>query len=179
MAVVKNDAGEGVIDAVVDVVAQFAVAHGLADDLGDGGAGGGAEETARFGENLHVLGKQPVQFAVDDLGQFAERLDGGVVGRGKTAADVQQVHLGVTAVARFLVDVGGQVDGLDVIVKIRRLAADVEADAFHGQARPVRLQNHVHRFAGRRAEFGGQLHHRAGVRPLSAAAPARPAARIF
>ena len=97
------------------------------------------------------------------LGQFAERLHGVVVGRGESAADVEQVHLGVAAVPGFLEDVGGQVDGGDVILEVRGLAADVEADALDGQARLVRCQNHIHGFAGRGAEFGGQFDHRAGV----------------
>jgi len=33
LAVIEDNAGEGVIDAVIDVIAEFAVAHGLADDL--------------------------------------------------------------------------------------------------------------------------------------------------
>ena len=55
LAVVEDDAGEGVVDAVVEVVAAFAVAAGLADHLGDGRAGGGHEEPARLGQNLDVL----------------------------------------------------------------------------------------------------------------------------
>ena len=62
----------------------------------------------------------------------------GVVGRGKAAADVEQVHLGVAAVAGLLEDVRGQVDGGDVVLEIRRLAADVEAEALDDQARPCR-----------------------------------------
>ena len=54
-AVVKDDAGVGVIDAIVNVVAAAAVAVGFADDLRDGGAGGGDEEAAGFGEDLDVL----------------------------------------------------------------------------------------------------------------------------
>ena len=170
MAVVKNHAGERVIHAVVDVVAKFPVAHGLADDFGNGGRGGGAEETPRLGENLHAgrFRKQAIQFAVDDLGEFAERLDARIIWRGETAADVQQVHLGVAAILRLLENVRRQRDGLDVIFKIRRLAADMKADALDGQAEFVGFENHVHRLARRRAEFGGQLHHRAGVRHFQA-----------
>src|SRR5664280_3594308 len=56
LAVIKDDAGIGVIDAVVDVIAGFAVAHGLADDLRHRVPRAGHEKTARLGENLDVLG---------------------------------------------------------------------------------------------------------------------------
>jgi hypothetical protein len=84
MAVVENDAGEGVIHAVVDVVAEFAVAHGLADDFRDGGRGGRAEGNGPARRESDVIfGNKPVQLAVDDLGQFAERLDESSYGAGK------------------------------------------------------------------------------------------------
>ena len=85
--------------------------------------------------------EKPVEFAIDDAGQFAERLHRVVVGRRKTAADVEQVHLGVATVLRFLEDIGGEVNGRDVVLEIGRLAADVEADAFHGQPHFVRREN--------------------------------------
>jgi hypothetical protein len=42
---------------------------------------------------------------------------------------------------------------------------------------PVGLEDQVHRLARLRAELGGQLHHRAGVRHLQAQRQARRAAR--
>ena len=162
LAMVKNHAGKSVVNAVVNVVAQFSIAHGLADDFGNSRRRSRAQEPARFGKNLEffrqrriIFWKQPVQFAVDDFRQFTERFDAGVVGRRKTAANIEQVHLVVTAFACFFENIRGQVDGLDVILKIRRLAADVETDALDRQARPIRFQNQIHRLAGRRAELGG------------------------
>src|SRR5438128_1876876 len=49
LAVIEDDAGEGVVNAVVDVVARLAVAVRLADDARDGGGSGGDEEAAGFG----------------------------------------------------------------------------------------------------------------------------------
>ena len=54
LAVVEDDAGEGVVHAVVDVVALLAVAHGLADDLGHQRRGRGHQEAAGLGQDLHV-----------------------------------------------------------------------------------------------------------------------------
>ena len=96
LAMVEDDAAERVVNAVVDVVARSAVAHGLADDAGDAGCGAGDEEPSRLGENLDVGGKQPVNLGVDDAGQFGEWPDVFVVGRGKTAADVEDLDF-VTA----------------------------------------------------------------------------------
>ena len=93
LAVVEDDAGERVIHAVVDVVAAFAVAAGLADHLGHERGGGGHQEPARLGQDLDVLGEQPVEFGVDPPGQRLERLDLLVVGGGKAAADVEQLQL--------------------------------------------------------------------------------------
>ena len=73
--------------------------------------GGGHQEPARLGQDLDVLREEPVELAVDGLGQFAERLDGVVVGRGEAAADVEQVQLGEAARPGLREDVGGQVAG--------------------------------------------------------------------
>ena len=57
LAVVKDHAAIGVIDAVIDVVAKLAVADGLADDLGDGGGGGGHQETPWLSEDFDRFGE--------------------------------------------------------------------------------------------------------------------------
>ena len=131
-------------------------------------AGGGDHEPARLGEDLDVLREQAVEFAVDERRQFAERLDAVVVGGGETAADVEQVHLGVAAVLGFLEEVGGQLERGDVVLEVRGLAADMEAQALDHQPRLVRGEDEVHRFARGGAELGGELHHGAGVGHLDA-----------
>ena len=130
--------------------------------------GRGHEEPARLGEDLDVLREQAVDLAVDDSRQFAERLHAVVIRRGETAADVEQVHLRVAAVFGFLEEVGGEVERGDVVLEVRGLAADVEAQALDDQARLVRGEDEVHGFAGRGAELRGQLDHRAGVGHLEA-----------
>src|SRR6185369_10019723 len=55
LAMIENDAGESVINAVVDEIARLPVTDGLADDASDGGSSRGHEEPARLGENLNVL----------------------------------------------------------------------------------------------------------------------------
>ena len=53
----------------------------------------GDEEAARLGQDLDLLGEEAVEFAVERSRQVLERLDVLVVGRGKAAADVEQVQL--------------------------------------------------------------------------------------
>ena len=151
------------IDAVVDVIARLAVADGLAHDARDGVAGGGDHEAAGLGEDLDVLREETVDLGVDDLREIAEGLHGGVVRRGEAAADVDEIHLLVAAVLRLLEDVGRERERLDVVLEVRGLAADVEADALDGEADAVGLEDHVDGLAGRGAELRGQLDHRAGV----------------
>ena len=55
LAMVENDAAEGVINTVVDVIAAFAVANGFADDACDRSGGGGYEKATRLCENLDLL----------------------------------------------------------------------------------------------------------------------------
>ena len=61
LAMIEDDAREGVVNPVVNVIAGLAVAAGLADDLGDGGGGGSDHEAARFGDEVGVLGKEAVR----------------------------------------------------------------------------------------------------------------------
>src|SRR5208283_3744 len=84
VAMVEDDAGEGVIDAVVDIVTELPIAHGLAEYPGDGEGGGGDHEPARLGEYLDVLLKQAGELAVDERRQLAEGLDAVVIGGGET-----------------------------------------------------------------------------------------------
>ena len=168
LAVVENHPRVGVIDAVVDVIAHLAVAHRLADDLRHRVAGAGHQEASRLGQNLDVAGKQAVELGIDDLRQFAERLHRRVVRRGKTAADVDQVHFRVAAVPGLLEHRRGQAERLDIVLEIGRLAADVKTDALDDEARLGRREDEVHGLARRGAEFGGQLDHGPGIRHLEA-----------
>ena len=102
---VEDNARVGVIYAVVDVVAAFTVALGLAYHFGYERGGGGDQESARFGENFDIFGEQSFQFGIYAICQFIERLHGGVVGRGKTAANVQECHI-IAALLRFFKNVG-------------------------------------------------------------------------
>ena len=56
-----------------------------------------------------------------------------VVGRGETAADVEDLDL-VPALAAFLHHRGGDVERLDEVLEVGALAADVEAQALDHQA---------------------------------------------
>ena len=113
---VEDHAAEGVIDAVIEVVAELAAADGLADDLGDGGGGGGDEEPPRLGEDLDRLGKEPIELGVDRLGQALEGGNGVVVVGGKAAADVEQLEIEAARLG-LGEDAGGQVQGLDVVLR--------------------------------------------------------------
>src|SRR5437868_2240832 len=52
LAVVKDHAAIGVIDAVIEIVTELAATDGLADDLGDGSGSGGDQETPRLSQDL-------------------------------------------------------------------------------------------------------------------------------
>ena len=162
LAVVEDDAGEGVVHAVVDVVAALAVADGLADHLGHQRGGGGHQEPARLGEDFDVLREEPVELGVDASGQLAKRLTLAVVGGGEAAADVEQFQL-VAALLGLVEDARRQVQGLHVVLEIGGLAADVEAQPLDDQPGVVGGLDQVHRLARGGAELRRQLDHRPGV----------------
>ncbi len=60
-----------------------------------------------------------------------------------------------------------------VVLEVRGLAADVEAQALDDQARLVGGEDQIHRLARGGAELGGQLDHRAGVGHLDAQGQSR------
>ncbi len=83
MAVVENHARIGVIDAVIDVVTPLPVAIRLADHRRHRYRRRRHEEPSGLGEDFDVFRKQAVQLRVQDFRQLLERLDVGVVRRGK------------------------------------------------------------------------------------------------
>src|SRR5262249_38046830 len=143
LAVVKDDPRVGVVDTVIDVVAGLAIAHGLADYGSNTRAADRGKKAARLGENLDVLREEPLDLAVDHLGEFGEWPNTRSVGRRAAAADVEQVHLRVAAVAGLLEDVGGEVQRLNVVLEIGGLASDMEADALDGESDTIGLKNEV------------------------------------
>ena len=98
LAMVKNDAGERVIDAVVNEVAELSITHSFADDPCDEGGGRGNEKSARLREDLHVSREQSVDLGVDHSGEQAERLHMPVIGDRKAAAYVEDFDLMATGV---------------------------------------------------------------------------------
>ena len=66
-------------------------------------------------------------------------------------------------VSRFGEDARGQVQRLDVVLDVRALAADVEAQPLDFELVVVRKRDQVHRLAGQRPELARQLDHRSGV----------------
>ena len=89
-------------------------------------AGGGShEEASRLREDLEGLWKQPVQFRIDRLSQDPECRNGVVVMRREAAADVEELELEPASSLRRRPR--GQVQRLDVVLDVRALAADVEA----------------------------------------------------
>ena len=159
---VENDAGKGVIHAVVDVVAAFAVALGLADHLGHQRGGGGHEEPARLGENFDIFREQPVQFGIDAFGQFLERLDSAVIRSGKSAADIEQFQI-VAALFGFFKNARREVQRLHVVFEIGCLAADVEAKPFDDQAGFMGGLDQFDGLARVGPELRRQFDHRPGV----------------
>src|ERR1039458_6333208 len=60
LAVVKDHAAIGVVDAVIDIVTKLATAERLADDLGDGGGSRCNQETPRLSEDFNRLDRKSV-----------------------------------------------------------------------------------------------------------------------
>ena len=149
---VKDDAAEGVINAVVNVVAGLAVAHRFADDRRDGCGGGGHKEPARLGQDLDGFRKEAVNLGVDLPCQGAERLDVFVVGGGKAAADVENLER-MSARFGFAHYRGRNIQCLNEVLEVSALAADVEAQALDHQAQVKCGVDEVHGFAGVAAEL--------------------------
>ena len=135
LAVVEDDAGERVVDAVVDVVAAFAVAEGLADHLGDRRCRRWPPGTApaRPGSRC-ASGKSRSNSALSVLARSSKGLDVLIVGGGKAAADVQQVQLSKPRSRASWKIARGQVQGLHEVLEVGGLAADVEAQPLDDQA---------------------------------------------
>ena len=120
-----------------------------------------------------MLGEQPVELAVQPPGQGAERLDVVVIMGGESAADVEDLDLVVAAAPGLHEDAGRQLQGLDVVLEVGALAADVEADPLDHQPGLEGGPDQVDGLAGRGAELARQLHHRAGVGHLDPQTQAR------
>ena len=159
---VEDHARVGVIDAIVHVVAEFLVAKRLPDDLAHGRARRGHQKPPRLREDLDLLGKQPIEFVVDRLGKSGELRHRGVVGRGKTAADIEQFEVEASRL-RLGEDVGAEVDCLDVVLRVGALAADVEREPLDDEIVVVGILDQVNRLAGQGSKLTRELHHRAGV----------------
>ncbi len=113
---------------------------------------------------------------ISELMIFASSRNGRTVasyGAGKPPPISTQVHLRVAAVPCFLEHVRREVQRLHVVLEVRRLAPDVEADSLDDEPPPVGLEDQVHRLAGERAELRRQFDHRPGVRHLEAQRKAR------
>ena len=150
------------IHAVVHVVAEFLVAKRLPDDLADSRAGRGHEKPPRLREDLDLLRKQPVKFVVDRLGESGELRHRGVVGRGKTTADIEQFEVEASRLC-LGEDVGAEVNRLDVVLRVGALAANVEREPLDDEVVFVGILDQVNRLAGQGPKLAGKLHHRAGV----------------
>src|SRR5947209_7705287 len=153
LAVIKNDAGKSVIYSVVNIVAGFAFAPGFADDFGDGGGSGGDDKPARFSEDFNVGSEEPVDLRIYFPGKCSDGFDVRIVSGRETAPDVEDLDF-VSARFGLLHDGGGQVQGLDEILKVGALASNVKTDAFDNQAEAESLDNQVNGFARVAAKFG-------------------------
>ena len=87
--------------------------------------------------------------------------------RREAAANIQNFDF-MTSAAGFVNHSRCHIQGLDEILKIGALAADMETQSLHHESEAESFYNQVHRFARITAEFRGQLHHRAGVRHTQA-----------
>jgi hypothetical protein len=152
LGVVKDDAAIGVIDAVIEIVTKLAAADGLADDLGDGCGRGGDQEPPRLSKDFDRFGEKSVQLGVNHLRESPERRDRLVVVGGKTTADVEELEIEATRLG-LRQDPRGQVQRLAVVLWVRALAADVEAQPLDLQLVIVSEGNQVHSLAGQGTEL--------------------------
>lgn len=91
-AMIEDDPGIGVVDAIVDVVEAFSAPSSPADDTGHEGRGVGHHEPARFGDDFDFFfGKQTVDLGIDDMGEFFKPGDILMIGDGKTAAKIDDI----------------------------------------------------------------------------------------
>jgi hypothetical protein len=89
LAMVENDATEGVINTIIDIVAGFAIPYSLPDDSCNRGGGGGYQESAGFRQDLDVRGEEPVNLAINFLRQRAERFHVTVIGRREASSYIE------------------------------------------------------------------------------------------
>ena len=155
---VKNDAGERVIDAVVNEVAELSIAHRFAQDPGDEGRGRGHEKSARLRQDLHVLREQSVDLSVDHSGEQAEGLHMPIVGDGKAAADVEDLD-GMATRVRLSQYRRGNIKSLNEVLEVGALAAHVKTQSLDLQSDLECSADQIHCFSRVTAEFGRQLHH--------------------
>ena len=100
---------------------------------------------------------------VDRLGERRELRHAVVVGRGESAADVEELEIEAPAL-RLGEHAGAEVEGLDVVLRIRALAADVERQPLDDEIVLVGILNEPDGLSRQGAKLARQLHHRAGVR---------------
>src|SRR5262245_57803340 len=146
LAMIEDDAAEGVVHAVINVITRFPIAHCFSDDSGNRSGRGGDQEPSRFGQNLEVAEKKSIDFSVDFLRQKAEGLDVLIIGSGKAAANVQDLNF-VSPAPCFVHHRLGEIQGLDKILEIGALRTDVKAQAFNHQAEIKGVLDQIHRLA--------------------------------
>ena len=103
LAMVKKDAGKGVVNAVVYVIAALPVAFGFPDDLSNQSCRCAYHESAGLGKNFQAFRKQAIELRAENPGQLAERPYVTVVPRGESAPDIEQFE-GISARRGFLHD---------------------------------------------------------------------------
>ena len=107
--------------------------------------------------------EEALELGVQPLRERHEGLDALVVGRREPAPDVEEPEF-EPARLRLAKDVRGYLEGLDVVLEIRALAPDVEAEPLYAEPRRLRGRDEVDRVARLAAELAREFHHRAGVR---------------
>ena len=90
---VKDDAGEGMVNTVVKIITRLTVAHCLSYYLREKCAGIGYHKAAGFGKYLYCVWKEPLKFGIQFPCKCPKRLYFAVVLYRESASDIKDVYL--------------------------------------------------------------------------------------